>query len=213
MDTKLHWEGVYQTKSPEQLSWFQAEATLSVELITRLAPDRDTPILDVGGGASSLVDGLLAAGYRSLSVLDIAPAALVQSQRRLGNGAGMVEWRAENVLTARFAPASVGVWHDRAVFHFLTDAADRARYIAQVRKGVRPQGLVLIATFADDGPTRCSGLDVQRYSPESLHAEFGADFLVVENHRENHVTPWGAVQAFTYCVCRYEPRGLPEIAA
>ncbi len=206
MDRRAHWEGVYGTKGPEQVSWFQAEARLSLDLITRHAPI-GAAIADIGGGASRLVDGLLAAGQRAVQVLDLSAAALAAARTRLGPAAATVRWVVADVLTHEFSPASLDVWHDRAVFHFLTDPADRARYVDQVQRAVKPGGLVLVATFAEDGPLKCSGLEVARYSPDALHAEFGADFRVIESHREEHHTPAGAVQRFTYCLCRHEPRG------
>ena len=202
MDRSAHWEQVYRTKGPDEVSWFQAEAILSRQLIERVAPDRTASIVDIGAGASTLLDGLVASGYRNLTVLDLSPAALAIAQQRLGPISAAVSWRAEDVLAAVFVRGAVDVWHDRAVFHFLTDPADRARYVAQVCEAVRPGGHVLIATFAEDGPTRCSGLEVVRYSPESLHAEFGTGFQLLESHRELHTTPAGTKQAFTYCVCR-----------
>ena len=213
MDAKAHWEQVYQSKGPEQLSWFQAEATLSRELIARFAPDRNSCIVDVGAGASTLVDGLLADGYSHVTVLDLSVAALDVTRRRLGANASRVLWLEGDVLTVSLPEASADVWHDRAVFHFLTDPVDRVRYVEQVRRVVRPNGMVLVATFADDGPTRCSGLDVQRYSPDELHNEFGRDFRLLESRREEHHTPWGTPQAFTYCVCRFEPAGSVRSAA
>ena len=202
MERSAHWEQVYRTKGPDQVSWFQAEAQLSRRLIERVAPDRAAPVIDIGAGASTLVDGLLASGYDNLTVLDLSVSALALTQQRLGHASEMVHWQAADVLSAAFAEGAYSVWHDRAVFHFLTDPADRARYVAQVRRAVRPRGHVLVATFAEDGPSRCSGLAVARYSPASLHAEFGASFDLVESHRELHTTPAGAQQAFTYCVCR-----------
>jgi ubiquinone/menaquinone biosynthesis C-methylase UbiE len=213
MDAKTHWEHVYQAKGPEQLSWFQAEATLSRELIAQLAPARASRVIDVGAGASTLVDGLLADGYSHVTVLDLTVAALDVARARLGADAKRVEWLEGDVLTAPLPAASADVWHDRAVFHFLTDPLDRARYVEQVRRVVRPQGTVLVATFADDGPTRCSGLEVRRYSPSELHNEFGRDFRLRESRREEHHTPWGTLQAFTYCVCSYEPAGDVRSAA
>lgn len=204
MDRRAHWERVYAEKAPDQVSWFQAEARLSLDLITRHAPS-GAAIADIGGGASRLVDGLLAAGQGHVQVLDLSAAALDAAQARLGPAAAQARWIVADVLTHEFAPASLDVWHDRAVFHFLTDPADRARYVAQVRHAVRPGGLVLVATFAEDGPLKCSGLEVARYSPDALHAQFGADFRVLESHREEHRTPGGAVQRFTYCLCRHEP--------
>jgi SAM-dependent methyltransferase len=204
-DTKAHWEKVYEEKSPEQVSWFQAEAALSLAMIREAVPDLDAAILDVGAGASTLVDGLLGAGYHNLTVLDISQAALEKARARLGAAAERVSWRAADVLAAELPAAEFDVWHDRAVFHFLTSAADRARYVAQVRRSVRVNGVVLVATFAEDGPQKCSGLDVMRYDPIGLHGEFGDDFRVVRSEREEHRTPWGAVQLFTYCLCRFDP--------
>ena len=213
MDARAHWQGIYESKGPEQLSWFQAEARLSRELIEHYAPDRDTRILDVGAGASTLVDGLLGAGYRRITVLDLSRAALAIAGRRLGPAADGVDWREADVLTASFTGEGFGVWHDRAVFHFLTDLADRERYVAQVRRAVKPGGFVFVATFAEDGPMRCSGLETRRYSADALHAEFGASFELVASQRELHVTPSGSVQAFTYCVCQYLPgHDAPSVA-
>jgi SAM-dependent methyltransferase len=208
-----HWEQVYQTHGPDQVSWFQPEARLSRELITRLVPEHTAPIIDVGAGASVLVDGLLAEGYHDLTVLDISPAALAVAQTRLGAAAGRVSWIASDLLTAPLTAGRFKVWHDRAVFHFLIDAEDRARYVMQVRHAVQPGGLVLVATFAEDGPTRCSGLEVARYSPEALHDQFGQEFLLIESQRELHTTPAAATQAFTYCACRYVPHSGPRVGA
>jgi SAM-dependent methyltransferase len=213
-DRLAHWEQVYQTKGPEQVSWFQAEARLSRRLIESVATDRHSRIIDIGGGASTLVDGLLDAGYRDITVLDLSPAALSLARARLGHVASTsVRWLPADVLNADLAPESFDVWHDRAVFHFLTEAAERAQYVRQVRQATRPGGVVIVATFADDGPTRCSGLDVARYSPEALHGQFGADFTLIESHRELHTTPSGATQAFTYCMCRVAPCGSVQAAA
>ncbi|MFA6955110.1 MAG: class I SAM-dependent methyltransferase [Thermoanaerobaculia bacterium] len=203
MDAKQHWENIYSTKQSTEVSWFQAEAHLSQELIQLVAPDRSAAILDVGGGASTLVDGLLNAGYLRVTVLDLAAAALDQARRRLGSAAAKASWLEGNVLDIALPDAGFDVWHDRAVFHFLTDASDRQRYVDRVKHSVRPGGHVLVATFAEDGPTRCSGLEVARYSPEALHAEFGDSFKMLSSTREQHVTPSGATQRFVYCLCRY----------
>jgi 2-polyprenyl-3-methyl-5-hydroxy-6-metoxy-1,4-benzoquinol methylase len=202
MDRHEHWEQVYRTKGPDQVSWFQAEARLSRELIAVTAPDRNSAIIDIGAGASTLVDGLLGLGYRQVTVLDLSSTALELAKARLGPAAGGVTWQAADVLTAQLPEQAFDVWHDRAVFHFLTDASERLRYVAQVRHAVRPGGIVIIATFAEDGPLRCSGLEVARYAPSALQAQLGADFRLLESHREVHTTPSGATQAFTYCVCR-----------
>lgn len=213
MNPKEHWDAVYRTRATTEVSWFQPEARLSLQLIQRAAPLRSAPIIDVGGGASLLVDGLLAAGYHQLTVLDLSVAALDHARHRLGPAAARVEWREADVLTAQLPAASYAVWHDRAVFHFLTSAADRARYVAQVRHAVRPGAHVLVATFAPDGPTRCSGLEVSRYSAESLHGEFGHDFELLTSVSEEHLTPSGAQQAFVYCLCRYQPLVVARPAA
>ena len=200
MDSKAHWEAIYRTKRPDQVSWFQPEATMSLALIRRIAPDPTVAIIDVGGGASRLIDGLLAAGYRELCVLDLSPTALAEARRRVGPAGAAVTWLEADVLEATLPPAAFDVWHDRAVFHFLIEAADRARYAAQARRAVRPGGHVLVAAFADDGPTQCSGLPVARYTASALHEAFGAGFRLVDSAREEHVTPSGATQAFMYCV-------------
>jgi SAM-dependent methyltransferase len=197
-DPKTHWDTIYRTKRPDEVSWFQREATVSLDLIRRAVPDRSARIIDVGGGASTLVDGLLHAGYSNVSILDLSPAAFTQAKHRLGDAASIVRWFEADVLTALLPMAEFDLWHDRAVFHFLTNAIDRDAYIAQVRRAVRPRGYVLVATFADDGPTKCSGLPVARYSADRLHAEFDGGFELVESVREQHVTPAGAAQPFVY---------------
>ena len=202
MDPKKHWETIYRTKDVHSVSWFQPEARESLDLITGFAPERATPIIDVGGGASVLVDDLLAAGYADVTVLDLSETALEISRQRLGDRAAKVKWIAGDVRNAPLGDGEYGLWHDRAVFHFLTDAADRQAYVAQVERTVRSSGYVLIATFAEDGPATCSGLPVVRYSAESLHLEFGPAFRVVASAHEDHRTPAGREQSFLYCLCR-----------
>ena len=202
MDPKAHWEEVYRTRRPTEVSWYQAHARRSLELIRRVNPPPDGPIIDVGGGTSPLVDDLLDAGYRDVTVLDLSATALAQARARLGARATRVEWVEADILDAELPAGRYGVWHDRAVFHFLTAPADRARYVAAVRRAVRPGGIVLVATFADDGPSRCSGLEVARYSATTLHAEFGPAFRLLASEREEHLTPAGGQQAFVYCLCR-----------
>jgi 2-polyprenyl-3-methyl-5-hydroxy-6-metoxy-1,4-benzoquinol methylase len=204
MDPRTHWETIYRTKDVHEVSWFQSEARRSLDLITRICSDRSAPIIDVGAGASVLVDNLLEAGYRDLTVLDLSEAALEISRDRLGADSAKVKWLRADVLRTQLDEDAYAVWHDRAVFHFLTDAADREAYIAQVRRSVRPGGHVLVATFAEDGPDHCSGLPVVRYSAEGLHSEFGADFRLVKSEHEDHRTPLGAEQSFLYCLCRRE---------
>jgi len=206
-DDRRHWSDVYGARAVDEVSWYQAEADLSARLIQEIAPDRSVSLIDVGGGASVLVAQLEAAGYNGLTVLDLSSTAIAAAQNALGNRAGKVRWIQADVLEAPLRAAGYGVWHDRAVFHFLTEPAARAQYVAQVHHAVAPGGYVLVATFAQDGPTRCSGLDVMRYSPEQLHAEFGMGFLFVKAEREEHWTPRGTMQAFTYCLCQRVPAG------
>jgi SAM-dependent methyltransferase len=202
-----HWEAVYRGRAPTAVSWYQPEATLSLALIRRAAPDLTAPIIDVGGGASTLVDGLLDSGYRSVTVLDLAPSSLEAAQRRLGERAGAVTWMADDVLSAPMPRSRYGLWHDRAVFHFLTEPAARSRYVDQAGRAVRPGGHLIVASFGPDGPSRCSGLEVVRYSPDTMHAEFGRGFRLLDSMREDHHTPSGTVQAFVYCLCRVEGSG------
>ena len=210
---RSHWETVYQTHKPDEVSWFQPEARLSLELIRSVAPNGRSRIIDVGGGPSRLVDGLLALGYIDVTVLDLSPTALAQARQRLGAMASRVLWVEADALTDTLPPASFDVWHDRAVFHFLTSPADRRRYIEQVRRVVRPGGHVLVATFADDGPTHCSGLPVERYGATTLHGKFGAGFRLVSSHREEHITPSGKLQPFTYCLCTFDSPATGHRAA
>ena len=202
MEIKSHWENIYQTKAPTQVSWYQEHARLSLRLIADTGIDRADPIIDVGGGTSTLVDDLLADGYQQLTVLDISPGALQTAQQRLGARATAVTWIEADITQAQLPGQFYAVWHDRAVFHFLTQPHDRHRYIQAVRHAVKPGGHVIVATFALDGPPQCSGLDVTRYSPDSLHHEFGEDFQLLISTRETHVTPFGTEQKFIYCYCR-----------
>ena len=200
VDRQQHWEGVYRNKAVDEVSWFQPHAASSLRLIEGCA-DKDARIIDVGGGASVLVDGLLDAGYRNLTVLDLAETALSACRTRLGARAQSVQWIAGDITQVELPAAHYDVWHDRAVFHFLTDPADRARYVEQVLKSVKPGGHVIVAAFGPGGPLQCSGLDVVRYAPDALHAEFGAPFRVLGHETEIHQTPAGKEQEFVYCYC------------
>jgi len=204
MEIKSHWENIYQTKAPTQVSWYQEHARLSLRLIADTGIDRADPIIDVGGGTSTLVDDLLADGYQHLTVLDISASALQTAQQRLGVRATAVTWIEADITQAQLPGQFYAVWHDRAVFHFLTQPHDRQRYIQAVRHAVKPGGHVIVATFALDGPPQCSGLNVTRYNPDSLHHEFGEDFQLLTSTRETHVTPFGTEQKFIYCYCRME---------
>jgi 2-polyprenyl-3-methyl-5-hydroxy-6-metoxy-1,4-benzoquinol methylase len=204
VSARSHWEKVFRTRAPEALSWYRPHLERSAELIGRVAPGRDAAIIDVGGGESTLVGDLLAQGYRRLTVLDMSPTALEVARKRLGARAREVEWIVADVNEAALPAGGFDVWHDRAVFHFLTDAGERAAYVRQVAHAVKPGGHVIVATFGPEGPTRCSGLEVVRYDAESLHGEFGARFRLLESASEQHRTPAGAEQQFLYCLCRVE---------
>jgi SAM-dependent methyltransferase len=207
MDSKAHWDRVYRNTAPDQVSWYQAEPELSLRLIRHALPDLSSAIIDVGGGASTLVDALVFAGYQRMTVLDLSPGALEAARDRMGPAAASVGWIEGDVLAAALPAGAFDLWHDRAVFHFLTDSTDRLCYVAQVRHAVKPGGLVLVATFAEDGPTQCSGLEVARYSPERLHTEFGSEFRLLDSVREEHHTPSGKIQPFTYCLCQVRDSG------
>jgi SAM-dependent methyltransferase len=199
---KAHWEGVYITRPETQVSWFQEHSDVSLGLIHRTGLGRDRAIIDVGGGASRLVDDLVAGGHTDVTVLDISAAALEIARHRLGPRAGDVAWIEADITTVALPHHRYDLWHDRAVFHFLTEAGDRARYVEAVRHALRPGGHVIVATFGPDGPLRCSGLPVVRYRPDALHDEFGPAFELVEHTSEAHHTPFGTVQQFIYCYCR-----------
>jgi len=204
VERKAHWEDVYRTKAPEEVSWYQPHCERSLDLVRDFAPDHRAAIIDVGGGASTLVDDLVSGGFRHLTVLDLSGAALAEARQRLGRRAAGVHWMEADALDVRLPQASVDLWHDRAVFHFLTSTDDQQRYVGQVGNAVKSGGHVVVATFAEDGPTKCSGLTVQRYSPESLRAVFGTGFQLVHSSRETHLTPAGKEQAFIYCVFRVQ---------
>lgn len=202
MDPKEHWENVYNTKAATEVSWFQEHAALSLKLIRDAGVPKTGSIIDVGGGASTLVDDLLSGGWSALTVLDLSAGALAKAKARLDRRASGVQWLESNVLEAVLPSHAYDVWHDRAVFHFLTSPHDREAYVRQVEHAVKPGGLVIVATFADDGPTKCSGLPVMRYSAGQLHAEFGERFQLLGHERESHHTPGGSEQKFIYCFCR-----------
>lgn len=202
MESKAHWEHIYRSKDVREVSWFQEHAAQSVELIKNTGVSLEAKIIDVGGGASTLVDDLLDQGYSEITVLDISAAALRQSQDRLGQRASRVTWLELDITLAELAPDFYDVWHDRAVFHFLTNEADRAQYVQAVLRSVKTGGHIIVASFGLEGPEKCSGLNVVRYSAETMHREFGNDFELVDTRQEVHHTPSGADQQFIYCYCR-----------
>ncbi len=201
MVSQAHWESVYGAKQPTEVSWYRPHLDLSLRLIEEAAPRRDAAIIDVGGGESTLVDDVLDRGYTDVTVLDIAAAALDVARKRLRDRQRCVEWLCGDITAVALAARRYDVWHDRAVFHFLTQAADRAAYVRQVARALKPGGHVLVATFGPEGPVQCSGLDVVRYDAGALHREFGAAFRLVKHWTEQHRTPAGALQQFTYCYC------------
>jgi SAM-dependent methyltransferase len=202
MQTKSHWDNLYATRAPDAVSWYQAHADMSLQLIQDTGVAPNAAIIDVGGGTSILVDDLLAAGYTNVSVLDISASALAAARRRLGGAAARVRWLEADITKEALPLRAFDLWHDRAVFHFLTEAEDRAAYVRSVMRSVKPGGHVIVATFAEDGPTQCSGLPVVRYRPDELHAEFGGHFSLLRHEKEAHHTPSGALQQFVYCYCR-----------
>lgn len=204
VDAKSHWEKIYQRIPPEQVSWYRPHLETSVALIERVADGHTASIIDVGGGESTLVDDLLARGYEHVTVLDISETALEASKQRLGAAAQRVRWIAKDVTAAELERGAYDVWHDRAVFHFLTTPEQRTAYVRNVARAVRLGGHVIVGTFGPEGPTKCSGLDVMRYDAEHLHGQFGAHFRAVEHHEEIHHTPAGKIQQFLYCMCRVE---------
>jgi len=200
MEQQSHWQQVYATKATDAVSWYRPHLDRSLAFIDALGLDRDAPILDVGAGASTLVDDLLARGFRELTLNDLADTALALARQRLASSplALNVRYRVGDITTLDLPDAHFALWHDRAVFHFLTEPAQRAAYVAQAAHTLRPGGHLLIATFAADGPERCSGLPVQRYDAATLAAEFAPHFTRIGDAREQHPTPFGTTQSFQY---------------
>jgi len=199
--TRSHWEGVYATRAETDLSWYQPHSLRSLEMIASAAPDHGASIVDIGGGASRLVDDLTAKGYTDISVLDVSETALSKAKTRLGTRAPGVSWLVADITEWK-PPRSYQVWHDRAVFHFLTDPGQQDAYLAALRAGTHAGSAIIMATFALDGPEKCSGLPVQRYSPPLLAERLGSTFKLVDQAAETHKTPGGAEQRFQYSVLR-----------
>jgi 2-polyprenyl-3-methyl-5-hydroxy-6-metoxy-1,4-benzoquinol methylase len=204
MDPKTHWETVYGTKSPETVSWYRPHLETSLSLIERAAGGLAASIIDVGGGESTLVDDLLARKYENVTVLDISQTAIDVTKKRLGLAARRVHFLIADITEEKLERGAYDVWHDRAVFHFLTSPEHRAAYVRNLAHAVRPGGHVIVSTFGTEGPTKCSGLDVNRYDAESLHAQFGVRFRLVESSKELHRTPFNTIQQFLYCYCKIE---------
>ena len=204
MDVRTHWEKIYSTKAPDQVSWYRPHLETSQTLIKRAATDRTASIIDVGGGESTLVDDLLEQGFQNITVLDVSEAAINVNKSRLRKRAREVDWIVADITQVELGPGAYDVWHDRAVFHFLTAPEQRTAYVRQVARSVRSGGHVIVSTFGPEGPKKCSGLDVVRYDSDSLHDQFGARFRLVESSKEVHQTPFGTTQQFLYCYCQVE---------
>ncbi len=196
-----HWENVYATKGEDEVSWFQENPAPSLELIATAGLTPEAAIIDIGGGASRLVDGLLARGFQNVTVLDLSQSALGVAKARLGHAANRVRWVAADVTTWE-PPHTYDLWHDRAAFHFLTEDAARSAYVDRLKKALKPAGHVVIGTFAPDGPERCSGLPITRHDAVSLAATLGAEFELIDSRRQEHVTPWGRTQQFQFSIFR-----------
>jgi SAM-dependent methyltransferase len=204
MESKAHWENVYQTKAPDKVSWYAPHLDTSVKLIQRAAPQLNARIIDVGGGESTLVDDLVRAGYNQVSVLDISSTAIAFARRRIGELHDRVAWYCADITAATLPESYFDVWHDRAVFHFLTTDQARAAYLRNMAHSVKHGGHVIISTFGPEGPDQCSGLDVVKYDADSLHGAFGKSFQLIESSTELHHTPFGTTQQFLYCFCRMQ---------
>jgi len=204
LNAKTHWEKVYTDQSPEAVSWYCPHLETSLALIERVADERQTSIIDVGGGESTLVDDLLVRGYKNITVLDVSQIAIDLAKKRLGSAAEQVRWVVADITEIELEPRAYDLWHDRAVFHFLTARERRSAYVRQVARSVKPGGHVIVSTFGPEGPTKCSGLEVMRYEGESLHREFGARFRLIESSTELHHTPFGTTQQFLYCYCQID---------
>lgn len=202
MNKKVHWETVYETKSDRQVSWFREHLDNSLQMILETKVGKEAAIIDVGGGSSSLAADLFEQGFADVSVLDISAKALEKSKARLGKRAAQIEWIEADITQVSLPENHYDVWHDRAVFHFLTAAEDRQKYVEQVLRSLKVGGHIIVASFGENGPQKCSGLDVVRYNPETMHNEFGNNFNLVESLSEAHETPFQTTQEFIYCYCR-----------
>ena len=196
-DRQAHWQNVYATKAEKEVSWFQENPVPSLDLIAATGIRSDADIIDVGAGASRLVDSLLEKGFSRVTILDLSANALEEAKKRLGRRADGIDWIAADV-TGWEPSSTYDLWHDRAAFHFLTEAADRDAYVVRLKKAVRAGGHVIIATFALDGPESCSGLSTVRYDPKAVAAALGPEFELIDSRRHDHVTPGGNTQRFQF---------------
>ena len=204
MDVKTHWEKIYKTKAPDAVSWYRSHLETSLALIERTATGPSSAIIDIGGGESTLADDLLSRGYQNVTILDISETAIEVCKKRIGEAASRIRWMVADVTRTELDTLAYDVWHDRAVFHFLTTTAQRKAYVRNVARSVKRGGHVIVSTFGPEGPMRCSGLEVMRYDADSLHDQFGARFNLIGSSKELHQTPFGTTQQFLYCYCRVE---------
>src|SRR5580765_1782473 len=200
MQAKPHWESVYTTRPANMVSWYSRHLETSLALIERFAPSRSAAIIDVGAGESTLLDDLLLRGYTDLTALDVSHIALDACRQRLGDAAAHVHWLKADVTDATLPHNRYDLWHDRAVFHFLTTPAQRHAYVVQAEQTLKPGGHIIIATFGPQGPTQCSGLPTMRYDATELQREFGDRFQLLEGFTKDHTTPAGPTQQFMWCV-------------
>jgi ubiquinone/menaquinone biosynthesis C-methylase UbiE len=204
MDVRTHWERVYKTKAPDAVSWYRPHLETSLALIERTATGPSSGIIDVGGGESTLADDLLSRGHQDVTILDISETAIDVCKKRIGEAASRIHWIVADVTRTELDASTYNLWHDRAVFHFLTTMEQRIAYVRNVARSVKRGGHVIVSTFGPEGPKKCSGLAVIRYDANSLHDQFGARFHLVESSQELHQTPFGTTQQFLYCYCRIE---------
>lgn len=202
MDRERHWNDRYSTTTVEKLGWFRVHLERSLQWIDELGLSHDASIIDIGAGASTLVDDLMERGFTDISALDVSAEALAITRKRLGEKAAGVEWYVADVTSAELPEASFDLWHDRAVFHFLTDEPDRDLYRQALSRALRPSGHLLIGVFSPEAPPKCSGLPVERYTLEQLEAEFSSDFELVREGSDPHVTPGGVEQPYVYALLK-----------
>ncbi len=206
-DKKQHWENVYKTKSLEEVSWYQPIPETSLSFIKNANLPIEAKIIDIGGGDSFLVDHLLELGYQNISVLDISEAAIDRAKERLGAAAGQVKWIVSDIL--EFQPTEeYDFWHDRAAFHFITDDREIELYLLKARQALGPKGLMLIGTFSESGPTKCSGITIKQYSDDSMASKFDPYFNKIKCGFFDHPTPGGSTQQFVFCSFRRKDSGL-----
>ena len=199
MKNKAHWENIYNTKDSAEVSWFKPHIAASLKIISNLNIQKSEPIIDVGGGASTLADDLLKEGFQDITVLDISKKALEVAQERLGKQSKKIQWIEGDVTQVKLTEKYYGIWHERAVFHFLTSSEEKRNYIDLLERSLKSTGHVVMAVFSLKGPTKCSGLEIIRYSPESLQSELGEIFKLIKEFTEIHQTPFGTIQDFIYC--------------